>query len=146
MSTCTLCDLQQQPNVFCNCNPTHCDTFLLTKLLLPWQQSRPKAPYHHRAAQLGWSYYDGMHPPQNILPVAVWFIHVAFSKLEMGNNVLLGEEWVSPCYPAICTVSVRLIVDSSSLTLADAEEACRSLNVFWDSLRPPGISHTLFLV
>ena len=64
-------------------------------------------------------------------PFVSALVRVIFSKLQMGSNVLFGEQWLAtlailPCTPLF--FSVLLMMDSWTWTLATVRAACRPLS------------------
>ncbi len=65
--------------------------------------------------------------PQNICLKVLGIIDIFFGKCETSLCVLFGQQWLLPWMPFL--PSLFLIVESWTLTLIEASEACSSLDV-----------------
>ncbi len=68
--------------------------------------------------------------PHNICPKVLGIIKIFFGKCEMSLCVLFGQQWLLPRNsPMDAVFAQSLIVESWTLTLIEASEACSSLDV-----------------
>ncbi len=62
-------------------------------------------------------FYFGLICPQNISPIALWLVHMIFSKLQMGSNILFGEQWLCPCNSTMHTMVVQCSPDGGLMNI-----------------------------